>query len=66
MDPYDPYTHRALVRDILVSWAIAVALLGVMLVLPHGDRPDLAGSAQIGADAAISKATGLDPDTPLR
>lgn len=56
---YDPAAHRCPVRDIITAWAVAMAVIAMLLLLPNFAQNKIADSAVLDAGTAV------DP-TPMR
>ena len=53
MQDYDPFAHLFPLQDVLVAWAVALAVCAVLFVAPEFARNSDAGSADVGIAAAM-------------
>ena len=60
MDGYNPSSHSILVRDIIIAWAVALAVCGIALAMPQSVQESNSSSAKAGIDIAIEEAIPSD------
>jgi len=63
MHDYDPSLQQIPLRQIVVAWAVAMATVAILLVLPEFVQRMRADSAEVGMKTAIEQT--IPPDTDL-
>ncbi len=62
MHDYDLSSHQIPLRDIIMAWAVAIAVVAILLVLPELVQKKNAGSAEVGTKTAIEQTIPRDTD----
>ena len=60
MDGYNPSSHSILVRDIIIAWAVALAVCGIALAMPQSVQESDFSDAKVGMEIAIEEAIPRD------
>ena len=62
MHDYDPSSLQIPLRDVIVAWAVAMAAVAMLLILPEFARKKYADSAEVGTKTAIEQTIPRDAD----
>lgn len=62
MNDYDLFSHQFPPKDVITAWAVAVAVLAFLLVLPEFARKKNGDGLKIGTRTAIEQTIPGDTD----